>query len=191
MKVLRKYDKYKDYIAHQKVKSTNKDWRRRWLTSEWDSKVQMFYSHFKRVKKYLKPQGRALGICARTGQEIEALNRLGMYAIGVDIVPQPPLVELGDAHHLPHNCNTFDFVFSNSLDHSIYPEVFLNEMRRVLKTTGFGMLHLQLTEEVDAYAENIVVDPDTVIEKMNNVKIYESRPLEDKTYNWEIIFKKL
>ena len=90
MKVLRKYDKYKDYIAHQKVKSTNKYFRRRWLTSEWDSKVQMFTGHFKRVKKYIKPHCKALGICARTGQEIEALKRLGINAIGVDIEPQPP-----------------------------------------------------------------------------------------------------
>jgi len=123
----------------------------------------MFLNHFKRNKSYLTEGGRALGICARTGQEIKALNQLGMDAIGIDIVAYPPLVVFGDAHKLPFKAKQFDFVFSNSLDHSIYPRLFINEMLRVLKTNGYGMLHLQITDKVDEYAENIILDEKAVI----------------------------
>ena len=150
----------------------------------------MFYNHFKRNEKYLTEKGMALGVCARTGQEIEALKQLGMDAIGVDIVPYPPLVILGDAHNLPFEDNTFDFVFSNSLDHSIYPVLFLGEMRRVLKKGGYGMLHLQITNEVDGYAENILLDDKPVIELLSNVEIIKNKELKDICYHREIVFKK-
>lgn len=189
MQIIRDYDSYQKYINHQKEKSLNGGRIEKWLNQDWGPKVEMFRNHFKRNKKYLK--GKALGVCARTGQEIKALNELGLDAIGVDIVPYPPLVILGDAHRLPFEDKTFDFVFSNSLDHSIYPVLFLGEMRRVLKVGGYGMLHLQITSEVDNYAENIILDDKPVIDILIRCKIVENREIKDICYNREIIFKKL
>ena len=187
MRIIRKYKDYQKYLAHQKEKSLNTARVDKWLNEEWQPKVDMFTEHFKRNKEYIK--GKALGICARTGQEIEALNKLGVDAIGVDIVPYPPLVIMGDAHSLPFKQETFDFVFSNSFDHSIYPELFLSEMVRVLKHGRYGMLHLQVTDEVDAYAENIVLDTKSVIDLLK-AKIIKDIEINDICYNREIIFKK-
>ena len=186
MKIIRDYNNYQTYLDHQKVKSLNPKRIETWF-KEWEPKVKMFTKHFQRNKKYLGKK--ALGICARTGQEIEAMNNLGMDAIGIDIVPYPPLVIKGDAHDLPFPDNTFDFVFSNSLDHSIYPEVFLKEMKRVLKVGGYGLLHLQLMGEVDEFAENIITDTDSVI-KLLNCEIVENRNINDICYNKEIVFQK-
>jgi len=187
MKIIRDYNNYQTYLDHQKVKSLNPKRIETWL-KEWEPKVEMFTDHFKRNEKYLG--GKALGICARTGQEIAAMKILGMDAIGIDIVDYPPLVIKGDAHDLPFKDNEFDFVFSNSLDHSIYPETFLKEMQRVLKVGGYGLLHLQLTEDVDKYAENIILNDKSVIELLTDVEIIKVRTIKDICYNKEIVFKK-
>jgi len=189
MIMIRKYNKYQDYIKHQKEKSLNTARISQWINEQWQPKVDMFLKHFKRNKKYLKRGGKALGVCARTGQEIVALYQLGMNAVGIDFVPYPPLVILGDAHSLPFKQEHFDFVFSNSFDHSIYPVLFLGEMRRVLKVGGYGMLHLQLTREVDIYAENIITDEQEVIDLLN-CEIIVNRKIKDICYNREIIFRK-
>ena len=110
-----------------------------------------------------------------------------MDAIGIDIVAYPPLVIEGDAHSIPFENNEFDFVFSNSFDHSITPDIFLGEIKRVLKPDGVGMLHLQLTEEVDVYAENIITNPWEIAKKVGYAGIFK---LEDDIYNCEIIFQK-
>jgi SAM-dependent methyltransferase len=190
MQIIRNYNNYQKYLNHQKEKSLNNKRIKKWLNEDWLPKVEMFLEHFKRNKKYLTKGGKALGICARTGQEIEALNKLGMKSIGVDIVAYPPLVIEGDAHKLPFKDNEFDFVFTNSFDHSIYPDVFISEMQRVLKPNGYGLLHLQLTKDVDIYAENILLDDKPVLELLNKCEIIENRNIEDICYNKEIIFKK-
>jgi len=191
MKILRNYTEYKKYIDHQKEKSLNLDRIDKWLNEDWQPKVDMFTEHFKRNKKYLKTNGDALGICARTGQEIEALNNLKMVAVGIDIVPHPPLVKYGDAHELPFENDTFDFVFSNSLDHSIYPNLFISEMIRVLKIGAYGMLHLQITDKVDNYAENIITSDEPILFLLTDTQIMENRAIKDICYHREIIFKKL
>ena len=190
MLIIRNYSDYQTYLDHQKEKSLNGERIEKWLNEDWEPKVEMFLNHFKRNINYLNG-GKALGICARTGQEIEALNELGMDAIGIDIVAYPPLVIFGDAHKLPFKDNQFDFVFSNSIDHSIYPRLFLNEMLRVLKTNGYGMLHLQITDKVDEYAENIILNEKSVTDLLTHQKIVENREIKDICYNREIVFKKL
>ena len=189
MKIIRKYNNYQQYLDHQKEKSLNTKRIKKWLNEDWQPKVDMFLKHFKRNQEYIS--GKALCICARTGQEVDALNQLGIDAIGIDIVAYPPLVIEADAHDLPFMGNTFDFVFSNSLDHSIYPSKFLSEMKRVLKPSGFGLLHLQITDEVDIYAENIIFNTESVIDRLTSSKIIENRQIKDIWYNREIIFKKL
>ena len=134
--------------------------------------------------------GKALGICARTGQEVVALNNLGLDAIGVDIAPHPPLVIEGDAHDLPFEDNEFDFVFSNSFDHSIYPAKFISEMERVLKPGGYGLLHLQLTKKVDDYAENIITSEDPVISLLTDSKVCKNKNIKGSCYNKELVFEK-
>ena len=190
MKVTREYEDYQLYLDHQKEKSEDPKRVRKWLNEEWNQKIKMFTRIFERNKEYLTDGGKALGICARTGQEIVALNNLGMDAIGVDIAPHPPLVIEGDAHELPFEDHVFDFVFSNSFDHSIMPEKFLSEMQRVLKPGGYGLLHLQLTKKVDNYAENIIVSEDPVISLLTDSTICKNKDIKGECYNKGIVFRK-
>jgi len=190
MKVLRDYKNYEDYIRHQKEKSLDPKRVEKWLNEEWTPKVKMFKEIFDSNKEYLKKDGKALGICARTGQEIVALQELGMDAIGIDIAPHPPLVVQGDAHDLSFEDGEFDFVFSNSFDHSIYPDKFLSEMQRVLKSGGYGLLHLQLTKSVDNYAENVIVEDNGVVDLLNNSEVVKRENIKGACYNREIVFRK-
>lgn len=190
MKVLRDYKNYEDYIRHQKEKSLDPKRVEKWLNEEWTPKVKMFKEIFDSNKEYLKKDGKALGICARTGQEIVALQELGMDAIGIDIAPHPPLVVQGDAHDLSFEDGEFDFVFSNSFDHSIYPDKFLSEMQRVLKSGGYGLLHLQLTKNVDNYAENVIVEDNGVVDLLNNSEVVKRENIKGACYNREIVFRK-
>ena len=185
MKILREYNKYEDYVSHQKEKTLNHQRREDWLKNR-EERIQMFYNHFERVKNVFNA-GRALCVCARMGEEVEALRKHGMGAIGIDLVPYLPWVIEGDAHSIPFEDNEFDFVFSNSFDHSIVPDVFVAEMLRVLKIDGFGVLHLQVTEDVDVYAENTITNPYDVASYFEICQVYK---LEDDIYNYEILFKK-
>ena len=193
MKSIRKYKKYEDYLDHQKEKSLDPARIKKWTNEEWDEKIVMFSSLFKRHKSFLKEGDRALCLCARTGQEVVALQNMGMDAIGVDLVAYPPLVIEADIHNLPFEDNDFDFVFSNSLDHSLYPDKFLSEMQRILKSGGHGLLHLQLIANPDKYAENILLNAEPVIQKLTNAEVVISRSLQGvpyATYQWELLFRK-
>jgi len=193
VKIVRTYKKYQDYVDHQKHKTTDPKRRRVWLNDEWESKKEMFGSLFARFYDLLQKGGKAICLCARTGQEVEALNRMGFEAIAIDLVECLPLVVEGDIHDLKFDDNEFDFAFSNSFDHSLYPEKFLSEMQRVLKPNGYGLLHLQLMEKPDKYAENVILSADPVIEKLIDSEIIENRSLKGvpmATYHWEILFRK-
>jgi SAM-dependent methyltransferase len=190
MEVIRNYGDYEKYLDHQKEKSLDPKRVKKWQNEEWEPKIKMFTGIFESNKEFLKEGGKALGICARTGQEIIALKSLGMDAIGVDIVAYPPLVIEGDAHDLQFEDGEFDFVFTNSFDHSIYPDKFLSEMQRVLKSGGYGLIHLQLTDKVDDYTENIIVDAQPVKDLLVESEVVKEGGLTKSCYNKEIVFKK-
>ena len=187
VKIIRKYENYSDYIRHQSEKSLDSKRISKWLGEEWEQKIQTFDDIFNYNIEFIKSGGKGLAICARTGQEVVALKNIGVDAIGVDIVAHPPLVIEGDAHNLPFEDNTFDFVFSNSLDHSIDPRKFVSEAQRVVKSGGYILFHLQLLSEVDDYAENIIVSPDSVIDLFDSCIVVKSQRLVNQSYQWELV----
>ena len=75
-----------------------------------------------------------------------------------------PHVVLGDMHDLDYDDNSFDFVFTNVFDHSLYPSEMISEVERVLKIGGYFLLQMQVSQEIDDYAENEIqsVDDDIV-----------------------------
>lgn len=82
------------------------------MTRDWDRKVEVFAKFFERLKgKGLLFNGvKALCVGARVGQEVAALQRVGVNdSVGIDLVPHPPLVIKGDFHHQPFDEETFDF----------------------------------------------------------------------------------
>lgn len=172
MPTTRNYENYEDYINFQKKKTTDPEKRKKWLNEEWQSKIDGFKAEFSKFGSILNSDTKALCLGARTGQEVVALKELGIEdSIGIDIVPQEPNVILGDIHNLEFEDDSFDFVYTNILDHSIDPRKMLNEAERVLKPTGLLFVQIQLGINQDEYTEFEVKDP-----------VYDILPLLDETY---------
>lgn len=187
------YNTYEDYINHQKVKTTDPRRRELWLGKEWHMKINIFKNVFNYYKKneILKENMKCLCFGARTGQEVVALNEIGMEAIGIDIVPQEPYVIKGDIHDAPFNDNTFDFVFTNIVDHSINPEKFMSEIERVLKSGGYALIQLQLCCKSDEYAENDIYNSQSVINLFKHSEVIINKEIPfTLSMNWEFLMKK-
>ena len=156
----RKYADYKEYIQHQKEKTLDPARRER-LTSEelYNYRVNAFIEKFVRFtnnvpcQQYsvpkigrwtkspymdvLKKGSSSLCLGARMGEDDLGLKELGIEATGLDLVPYPPLVLEGDFHDIPFGNNSFDFIYTNSLDHGFDLEKIFVEVTRVLKPSGF------------------------------------------------------
>tara|TARA_B100000886_G_scaffold340451_1_gene310093 strand:+ start:4327 stop:4995 length:669 start_codon:yes stop_codon:yes gene_type:complete len=189
---LNKYNKYSDYLNHQKNKTTNPDKIKVWLGEEWNIKYYGFLEIFKRNKQYVFKKKNALCLGSRTGQEVKALIDLGVDAKGIDLVPFPPYTIMGDIHKIDISKNTVDLIFTNIVDHSLYPEIFCSEMARICKPDGNIIIHLQKGIDGDNYSENMIRDPDIIISFFNNFELCESRKIKNNfdLMNWEIILKK-
>lgn len=157
---MKKYNRYEDYIEFQKTKTLDPARRKKWLNEEWDSKISGFEAEFRRHGSLLKSTDKVLCLGARTGQEVVALKNLGIKdVIGIDIVPHEPHVILGDMHNLQFGEATFDFVYSNVIDHSIDPAKMLSEIERVLKIGGRALIQIQLGINQDEYTEFKIENP--------------------------------
>lgn len=187
-----KYKKYKEYLKFQKEKTLDPKRIKKWLNEEWEIKYSGFKEIFERNNQFLFDKSNAICLGARTGQEVKALIDLGINAIGIDLVPFPPYTIEGDIHNLKLPQSSFDFVFTNIFDHSLYPDKFCSEMERVCQSEGVIILHLQLGIDGDKYSENIVHEPSLIYKYFKNSKIVESRGIRNTFdgMNWELIFKK-
>lgn len=188
------YESYDDYINHQKVKTTDPRRRKLWLGKEWQMKIDIFKNVFNYYKQIniLKDNMKCLCFGARTGQEVVALNEIGMEAKGIDIVPQEPYVIKGDIHDAPFVDDTFDFVFTNIIDHSINPQKFMSEIERVLKSGGHALVQLQINCKSDEYAENDVYNSQSVINLFNESELVIDREIPfTLSMNWEFLMKKI
>ena len=189
------YKTYEDYINHQKIKTTNPKKRKKWLGKEWQWKIDVFTDNFSRLKSVgLKKNSKCLCLGARTGQEVVALNNLGYNAIGIDIVPyEKANVFLGDIHNLDYENNSFDFAFTNIFDHSIYPDKFVQETERVLKSGGLALFQLQLNCKSDEFCENEISTGKSVINLFQKSHVIWDQIIPKCKYfmNWEILMKKI
>ena len=121
LKIIQNYKSYDDYINHQLQKTIDPIKRKKWLNEEWICKINIFKNVFNKLIKlgHLEKNMKCLCMGARTGQEVVALNELGMNSIGIDIYPCEPHVIKGDIHNVDFNDNSFDFIFTNIFDHSL------------------------------------------------------------------------
>jgi SAM-dependent methyltransferase len=80
--------------------------------------------------------GKMLCLGARFGEEVRAWQDLDFNAIGIDLNPGPnnEYVIKGDFHNIPWPDESFDYVWSNAIDHSLYLEQVVRETYRVLKS---------------------------------------------------------
>ncbi len=191
---VKNFENYDDYIRFQKEKTLDQSRRLKWLNDEWNSKTDFFNKIFSSLinEINLPNDSNCLCIGARTGQEVYALQNLGFSAIGIDIVECKPLVEVGDMHNLKYKDDTFDFIFCNILDHSLYPEKSISEIERVLKKNGFCFLQITVGEATDKYGVTEINSDDGVLKLLEKSKVIFSRSIKHYSIaqNWEILVKK-
>jgi len=80
---LNKYNTYDEYLKHQKIKTTDPERIQKWLNEEWQIKYEGFKDIFERNILYIKDKKNALCLGSRTGQEVKALQDLGLNALGM------------------------------------------------------------------------------------------------------------
>ena len=128
----RSYQKYQDYLEHQKAKLALHQF------GDYDAKFHQALSE-RLAASGINWKGRTvLCLAARLGTEVRAFLDAGCFAVGIDLNPgaQNPHVLYGDFHALQFPDGSVDCVFTNSLDHAFDIARIATEMRRVLKPGG-------------------------------------------------------
>jgi SAM-dependent methyltransferase len=192
IKIFNRHSSYEDYVKKQMEKTLDPKRISRWKNDEWQIKVDGFESLFKRNEEYIKNKKKTLCLGSRTGQEVFVLRKLGMEAIGIDLVEFPPYTIKGDIHNLFYEDGIFDLVFTNILDHSLYLQKFISEMERVSTKGGIIILNIQENKTFDDYSENIINDSKPIIELFKNSSLLKSRKIKNTFdgMNRELIFEK-
>jgi len=192
IKIFNRHSSYEDYVKKQIEKTLDPKRISRWKGVEWQTKIDGFESLFKRNEEYITNKKKALCLGSRTGQEVFVLRKLGMEAIGIDLVEFPPYTIKGDIHNLFYEDGIFDLVFTNILDHSLYLQKFISEMERVSTNRGIIILNIQENMTYDDYSENIINDSKPIIELFKNSSLLKSRKIKNTFdgMNRELIFEK-
>ena len=192
IKIFNRHSSYEDYVKKQIEKTLDPKRISRWKGVEWQTKIDGFESLFKRNEEYITNKKKALCLGSRTGQEVFVLRKLGMEAIGIDLVEFPPYTIKGDIHNLFYEDGIFDLVFTNILDHSLYLQKFISEMERVSTNRGIIILNIQENMTFDDYSENIINDSKPIIELFKNSSLLKSRKIKNTFdgMNRELIFEK-
>ena len=192
VKIFNRHSSYEDYIKKQKEKTLDPKKILKWKGVEWQIKVDGFENLFKRNKEYITNKKKALCLGSRTGQEVFVLRKLGMDAIGIDLVEFPPYTIKGDIHNITYEDGIFDLVFTNILDHSLYLQKFVSEMERVSTKGGIIILNIQENIPIDDYSENIIHDTKPIIELFKNSVLLKNRRIKNTfdSMNRELIFEK-
>ena len=129
-------------------------------SEDWIKTVQFYSSVFQDLitEGYLSPNSKSLCIETPAGADVSALKDIGVSnSVGIFKKALKPLVIKGEAHRIPFEDNTFDFVFSGGsrLDISRRPHDFASEIARILKPEGFAVVHVSAK---DTYSFNSFVD---------------------------------
>tara|TARA_B110001452_G_scaffold172239_1_gene144283 strand:- start:122 stop:853 length:732 start_codon:yes stop_codon:yes gene_type:complete len=99
------------------------------------------------------PTKSILCVGARLGGEVRAFTRLGALAVGIDFNPgvRNPWALWGDATRIQFADNSFDYLYSNIIDHIEPRPKFFAEARRVLKVGGKLLAYVDQNEP-DAFS---------------------------------------
>lgn len=193
LKPRRHFKSYEDYLQLQLNKTLNVKLRKVWTTRDWRRKVEVFSPVFQSFVDtgLLNLSHRALCIGARVGQEVVALKEIGVRdAIGIDLVPSPPLVIKGDIHRHPFADNTFDFEFSNVFDHAVFPHLFVSEIERTLKPHGAAVLHVAIHRHSDRFSANDLLRVDALTSLFKISDIVHVREVDALGLDTEVVMMK-
>ncbi len=135
----RNYDSYEEYLEHQGKKLALKfDGIKKYDLGYEKLLVERYQSIFNFKNTTM------LCLAARLGGEVRAFKTMGSVAIGIDIEPgsKNEHVMYGDFHSIAFPDNSFDFLFTNALDHAFDLDQFFKECFRVIKNEGKFILEL-------------------------------------------------
>lgn len=105
----------------------------------------------------------------------------GMIEKGKEFLDGRADLKVGDSEHLPWNDRSFDVVTcSASFHHYPAPELFLKQVKRVLRTGGILMIADPFTsDELFRFLANIVIK----FSKSGDVRIYSQKEMKDLLEN--------
>lgn len=131
-----------------------------YTSKDWIRATQFYSSVFQDLiaEGYLSTDSKSLCVETVTGQDVFALREIGVKdSIGIWKKASRPLVIKGEAHAIPFDDSTFDFIFSGGgrLDKSPRPLDFAAEISRTLKPEGFAVVHVAAK---DTYSFNSFLD---------------------------------
>jgi len=135
----KEYNTYDDYVKDQTENNKNKE---SYLRKKVDRQYGEFLERFKHIK--LKPFAKILCLGARFGGEVRAFRDLGYNALGVDLLgDEKDLVVQGDWNNLPFEDDSYDAVYTNSIDHVSSLQDMVAEVKRVLRPNGIFITEMQ------------------------------------------------
>ena len=195
---IKDYDKYEDYLEHQKEK-TGCPKRRGRLNKDFDYRKNYFLSRFKLCFErhpVLTKNKNVKVVClgSRMGEEVAALQELGFEdCIGTDLIARDPYVIVEDFHNMSFESGTVGMFYTNSLDHSCKPKQMFEEVYRCLKPGGFFIIdfflgHMGKYEacKIDSVGDIVIAMPMEM--KLNSRVSWPSGLAGDVIH--EVIFKK-
>lgn len=180
---IREYKSYDEYINHQSQKLSSHKKKVAITDKQIENTVHARYTN--RLEVMSKS---ILCLGARLGGEVRAFKKMGALAIGIDIAPGDKNIDVmyGDFHYISFADKTFDFVFSNAIDHVLYLDKYLSESKRVLKNDGTFILELAM-QKAGSYE---TIDTQDIKPIMEIIKKYFKIELEWTVDNWKIMFLK-
>ena len=174
-----KYEKYEDYVKYQLKKTSDKTKQAKWKGSEWELKINIFKNLFKSNQNEIEQKTNAICLGSRTGQEVVALKEIGVNnVIGIDLHEFQPYTIKGDIHDIAFDNETFDLVFTNIFDHSLYPEKMASEVNRILTKDGIFIIHLQ-DRPGDKYTEINITDMEKIVELFSPLKLLKKTDIRN------------
>lgn len=149
---VRRYERYEDYLAHQKAKLKIVEAN---LSRAYGTRLEKFVGEFSflNTKGAVHKGAPILCLGARDGVEVEALRNLGFLAIGIDIsIPEENCyVHFGDFQKIPYPDRVFEVVYTNCLDHAFDLKKIFSEVSRVLKSGGLFVTDLPENAELGSF----------------------------------------
>jgi SAM-dependent methyltransferase len=132
----RNYKNYRQYLSHQQKKFF---FLREGMKNDYHEYLKKFKEEFANISHLSSNFKNVLCIGARGGAEVEALRQFGFAAVGIDVAfpKNNKFVHYGEFEDIPYPKESFDIVYTNSLDHVHNVDNALKEINRVLKKTGY------------------------------------------------------
>ncbi len=134
----RDYKDYSEYIKHQQSKLSNGI---PFLKNYDDSYRIQLYQRLCLLDISLAGKS-VLCLGARIGTEVKSFLDVGCFAVGIDLNPGKDNMYVlpGDFHDITFPDGSADIVFTNSVDHVLYLDVFIRGIKKVLKAGGYFII---------------------------------------------------